>query len=450
MFTSLTEKLQETFKKLKGKGKLTEKDIDAAIRELRVNLLEADVNFKVVKKLMSNVKERALGEEVMKSLTPAQQMVKVLREELTDMLEQEDAELTMAKEHPTVILLAGLQGSGKTTTAAKMARLLRSRGHSPLLLGADLARPGAVDQLKSLASKEDLPFDSEGKTPLEVAQRGLKKAQKEGNDVVLVDTSGRLHIDEELMEELTGLKDKLKPSETLLVVDAMTGQDAVNIAYDFNERIGLSGVILTKLDGDARGGAALSVKATTGCPVKFVGTGEKMEDLEPFYPERMVKRILGMGDILSLIEKAESSVDQEKAKEMEKKLRSQQFTLDDFKDQLQEIRKMGSVSDMLDMLPSGMGGVPSELKNLSLGDEQLVKTEAIINSMTREEREDPSIINSSRRKRIARGSGTRVQEINQLLKQFDMMKKMMKKMGTMDKKKGMKKLKGMKNLPFFQ
>ncbi len=448
MFTSLTEKLQDTFKKLRGKGKLTEKDIDAAIRELRVNLLEADVNFKVVKKLMSNVKERAVGHEVMKSLTPAQQIVKILREELTAMLEQEDAGLNTSSEPPTVILLAGLQGSGKTTTAAKLANHLRSNGHRPMLIGADLTRPGAVDQLSSLASKEDISFFSEGKTPEEVAQKGLKQAKKSSNDLVIVDTSGRLHIDDELMEELSTLREKMGPSETLLVVDAMTGQDAVNIASDFNERIGISGVILTKLDGDARGGAALSVKAATGCPVKFAGVGEKIEDLEPFYPERMVKRILGMGDVLSLIEKAENTIDQEKAKEMEDKLRSQQFTLEDFKDQLHEIKKMGSIQDMLDMLPSGMGGVPSELKNLSVGDDQVVKTEAIINSMTPEERRDPSIINSSRRKRIARGSGTRVQDVNQLLKQFDMMKKMMKKMGGMDKKKAKKK--GIKKLPFFQ
>jgi len=449
MFSSLTEKLQQTFKKLRSKGKLTEKDVEAAIRDLRVNLLEADVNFKVVKNLMKNVKERAVGHEVMESLTPAQQMVKIMREELTAMLDQEDGKIELASRPPTVVLLAGLQGSGKTTTAAKLALHLKQNSHQPLLVGADLVRPGAVEQLRSLADQGGLSFSSEGKSPLEVTKRGMKQAQQQGNDLVIVDTSGRLHIDEELMEELSLLKNNLHPQETLLVVDAMTGQDAVNIASDFNQTIGLSGVILTKLDGDARGGAALSVKATTGCPIKYAGTGEKMDALEPFYPERMVKRIMGMGDMLSLIEKAEANLDQEKAIDLEKKLRTQQFTLDDFKEQLKEIRKMGSLSDMLEMLPS-QAGIPSDLKNLNLGDEQLVKTEAIINSMTTKERSDPGLINSSRRKRIARGSGTRVQDVNQLLKQFDMMKKMMKKMGTLDKKGGLKKHKGKGGLPFFQ
>lgn len=448
MFDSLTEKIQNTFQRLKGKGKLNEKDVDLALREIRVALLEADVNFKVVKKLVAAVKERAVGHEVLKSLTPAQQVIKIVQEELTQILEQEDSQIKFSTSRtPSIILLAGLQGSGKTTTAVKLAHNLRSKGHNPLLAAADLNRPGAVEQLQVYASEASLPVSAEGKSPLEISRNAEESAKVNGNDILIVDTSGRLHVVEDLMEELLSLKKELNPEEVLLVVDAMTGQDAVNIASEFNQKVDLTGVILTKLDGDTRGGAALSVKDVTGCPIKFVGTGEKMEALEPFNPDRMVKSILGMGDLLTFIEKAEANMDKEKSAELEKKLLSQQFNLEDFQEQLAQVKKMGSLEEMVDML--GGAGLPKEFKDLSLGEEQLKLTEAIINSMTREERHNPDILNSSRRKRIARGSGTTVQDVNRLLKQFEQMRKMMKKIGSMDKKKA-KKAKGMKSFPFMQ
>ncbi len=449
LFDSLSEKIQNTFKKLKGKGKLTEKDVEAALREIRIALLEADVNFKVVKKLVASVKERAIGHEVLESLTPAQQVIKIVREELTAMLEQEENKINLSTSHsPSVVLLAGLQGAGKTTTAVKLANYLHGKGNNPLLAAADLQRPGAVEQLQIYAGEASLPVYTEGSSSLEISQNAVDYARGKGHDLVIVDTTGRLHVVEELMDELNNLKETLNPEEVVLVVDSMTGQDAVNIAEDFNRKVGLTGVILTKLDGDTRGGAALSVKSVTGCPIKFVGMGEKMDALEPFHPDRMVKRILGMGDVLSFIEKAEASMDKEKTVELEKKLRNQEFTLEDFKEQLVQVKKMGSLEEIMEMLPDG-AGIPKEVKELSLGEEQLVVTEAIINSMTKEERIKPDIINSSRRKRIAKGSGTTVQDVNRLLKQFNQMNKMMKKMGNMDKKKA-KKMKGMKGFPFMQ
>lgn len=448
MFSSLAEKIQDTFKRLRGKGKLSEKDVEAALRELRMALLEADVNYKVARDLIASVKERAVGNEVLKSLSPAQQVIKILREELTAMLAQDDGDLALAPVSPTVILMAGLQGSGKTTTAAKVALFLSKKGHRPLLVAADLARPGAVDQLQVLGKDTSLPVFTGGSSPLDVCRKAREHALKEAHDMIIVDTAGRLHIENDLMDELNDLKRTLDPREILLVVDSMTGQDAVNIASIFNEKVGISGVVLTKLDGDTRGGAALSVKAVTGRPIKFVGVGEKLDALEPFHPDRMVKRILGMGDILSLIEKAESSLDREKTAELEKKLRSQQFTLDDFKEQLVQIKKMGSLTEVFDLLP-GAQGIPSEMKNLFLGDKQIVQIEAIINSMTPLERNNPSVLNSSRRKRIARGSGTQVQDVNRLLKQFEQLRKMMKKLGTMEKSGALKKMKGMKGLKGF-
>ena len=447
MFDSLQEKLQDTFKKLKGKGKLTEKDVELALREIRIALLEADVNFKVVKKLVNAVKERAIGHEVLESLSPAQQVIKIVREELTGMLEQEESQVKISTSRsPSIVLLAGLQGAGKTTTAVKLANHIHGKGHNPLLAAADLQRPGAVEQLQVYANNASLPVYTQGDTPLKICQNAVDYARDKGHDLLVVDTTGRLHVVDELMEELIDLKKALQPEEVILVVDAMTGQDAVNISEEFNQKVGLTGVILTKLDGDTRGGAALSVKSVTGCPIKFVGMGEKMEALEPFQPERMVKRILGMGDVLSFIEKAEATMDKEKTAELEKKLKNQEFTLEDFQEQLVQIKKMGSLEEIMEMLPQG-AGMPKEVKELSLGDKQLTITEAIINSMTREERLKPEIINSSRRKRIAGGSGTTVQDVNRLLKQFNQMKKMMKKMGGMDKKSA-KKMKGMKKKGF--
>ncbi len=446
MFNSLSEKIQDVFKRLKGKGKLNEKDVEAALREIRIALLEADVNFKVVKSLISAVKERSVGHEVLKSLSPAQQVIKIVREELTALLEQDNSQIKMASTPPTIILLAGIQGAGKTTTAVKLAFHLRGKGQRPLLVAADLQRPGAIDQIKIYAAEVSLPVYAGGDTPLDVCRKAISYAESEDHDVIIVDTTGRLHVADDLMEELSLLQETLNPQEVLLVVDAMTGQDAVNIAEEFNKKVSLTGVILTKLDGDTRGGSALSIKTVTGCPIKFIGTGEKIEGLEPFYPDRMVKRILGMGDILSLIEKAESALDKEKAAELEKKLYSQQFTLEDFQEQLVQIKKMGSLNEIIDLIPGG-AGIPREIKDLSLGEKQLVVTEAIINSMTRSERVNPHMINSSRRKRIAMGSGTNVQDVNRLLKQFEQMKKMMKRLGAMEKK-GFKKFKRNKGFPF--
>ncbi len=449
MFSNLAEKLQDTFRRLKGKGKLSEKDVDAAMREIRLALLEADVNFKVVKDFVNSVRERAIGQEVMSSLTPGQQVVKIVNEELTSLMGESLSALSGSGKGPTTVMMVGLQGSGKTTTAVKLAAHLRREGKTPYLVAADIYRPGAVKQLEVLSESigtkcySDLEAD-----PVQICREGLEMAKREGSDAVIFDTAGRLHIDEEMMSEIGSIKAEIRPDEVLLVVDAMTGQDAVNAAESFNEAVGLSGVILTKLDGDTRGGAALSVRKVTGCPIKFVGVGEKIEALEPFYPDRMASRILGMGDVLSLIDKAEAAVDQDKAREMEKKLRQQQFTLEDFRDQMVQLRSMGSLDEIMNMLPEG-AGIPKEIKQMSLNEKSLKRVEAIIGSMTREERYNPSILNSSRRRRIALGSGTTVQDVNRLLNQFNQMQKMFKQMNAAGKKGMAKKMKKMKKkFPF--
>ncbi len=449
MFSNLADKLQNTLKQLRGKGKLNEKDVDTAMRQIKLALLEADVNFKVVKDFIASLRERAVGQEVMNSLTPGQQVVKIVNEEMTRLMGEKQSDLITAEKGPTAIMIVGLQGSGKTTTVVKLASYLRRSGKNPLLVAADIYRPGAVKQLQVFSeSVGEKVYSNEEADPVDICKEGLKLAEKDSHDTVIFDTAGRLHIDQEMMTEVATIKEAVNPHEVLLVVDAMTGQDAVNAAASFNESVGLTGVILTKLDGDTRGGAALSVNAVTGCPVKFVGVGEKVEALEPFHPDRMASRILGMGDVLSLIEKAEASVDQEKAKEMEQKLRRQQFTLDDFKEQMKQLRSMGSLEDIMNMMPGG-ANLPKEVKQMSLNEDNFKRVEAIISSMTAREKQDPAIINSSRRKRIAMGSGTQVQDVNRLLNQFNQMQKMIKKMGTMDKKGGLKKLKkGGKGFPF--
>lgn len=447
MFASMAEKLQNTLRRLRGKGKLNEKDVDEAMREIRLALLEADVNFKVVKDFVASIRERAVGKEVMQSLTPGQQVVKVVHEELARLMGGEESRLAGTTRPPAVLMLVGLQGSGKTTTAVKLAVHLRKQGRRPLLAAADIYRPGAIRQLEVLSESTDVPFYSNEKAkPVEICRQAVELAGREGHEYVILDTAGRLHLDEEMMVELQEIRDQVNPAEVLLVLDAMTGQDAVTAASAFQRAVNLSGVILTKLDGDTRGGAALSVRAVTGCPIKFAGVGEKTDALEQFYPERMASRILGMGDVLSLIEKAESTIDRDKAKELEQKLLKQQFTLEDFRDQLQQMKNIGSLEEIIGMLPGA--GIPREIKNLSLDEKQFVRVEAIISSMTPEERRNPAVINSSRRRRIAAGSGTTVQDLNRLLAQFAQMQKMFKKMGSLDKK-GLKQLKkGKKGFPF--
>jgi signal recognition particle subunit SRP54 len=425
MFEALTEKLQETFDRLARKGRLTEQDVDEALREVRIALLEADVNFKVVKEFVARVRERAVGAEVMRSLTPAQQVVKIVNEELIALL-GEPSKLDLSGQPPHGVMLVGLQGSGKTTTAAKLALHLRKQGQRPLLVAADIRRPAAVQQLEILGAEMDLAVHSEGTSvsPPQICAHALKRAKEAAYSVVIMDTQGRLHVDDQLMAELEQVKGELSPAEILLVADAMTGQDAVRVAQEFHERVGLSGLILTKMDGDARGGAALSMRSVTGVPIKFLGTGEKSTDLEGFHPDRLASRILGMGDVLTLIERAEEAFDQEQALEMEEKLRTASFTLEDFLDQLQQVKKMGPMSQLLDMIPglsSLAGEIPAEVT-----DKQLVKIEAMINSMTPTERQNPRIIGGSRKRRIARGSGTTVQDLNQLLSQFRQMQKIMK------------------------
>ncbi|WAM35429.1 signal recognition particle protein [Caldicellulosiruptor acetigenus] len=425
MFSSLSEKLQDVFKRLKGKGKLTEKDIKDAMKEVKLALLEADVNYKVVKDFINTVTQKAVGEEVLESLTPAQQVIKIVYDEMVNLLGGSDTKLTFSPSGFSIYMMVGLQGSGKTTTAGKLAGLLKKQGKNPLLVACDIYRPAAIKQLEVVAQKVGVKCfaDYNSKDAVKIAKEGIEFAKANRCDVAIVDTAGRLHINQELMDELVSIKNAIKPTEILLVLDAMTGQDAVNVATAFNEQLGIDGIIMTKLDGDTRGGAALSVKAITGKPIKFAGVGEKMEDLEAFHPDRMASRILGMGDILTLIEKAQEAIDQKKAEELEKKLRSMQFTLEDFLDQLKQIKKMGPLSQIISMIP----GV--KLKgdvDFDAGEKELKKIEAIINSMTKEERQDPSIINSSRKRRIAMGSGTTVQDVNRLLKQFEDMKKMMK------------------------
>lgn len=447
VFEGLADRLQETFKKLRGHGKLTEDDVNEAMREVRMALLEADVNFKVVKSFVQKIKERAVGQEVLDTLTPAQAVIKIVNEELTELMGGSQSKLTVADNPPTIVMMAGLQGAGKTTSAGKLALSLKKQGKKPLMVAADIYRPAAVKQLQVLGKQLDVPVFSmeQGTDAVTIAKSSIEYAKSHLNDVVIIDTAGRLHIDEALMEELKAIKAEVNPHEILLVIDAMTGQDAVNVSQSFNEALGLSGVVLTKLDGDARGGAALSVKAVTGCPIKFVGMGEKLEALEPFYPDRMASRILGMGDVLSLIEKATSVYDADQAKKMEQKIKKDAFTLDDFLDQLQQIRKLGSFDQILDMIP-GVGGLKKKMGDVDvdLNGKEMRRVEAIIRSMTPKERADISIINGSRRKRIALGSGTRVQDVNKLLKQFAEMKKMMKKFKNMQ---GGKKKPGFK-LPF--
>ncbi|WP_196594305.1 signal recognition particle protein [Pectinatus sottacetonis] len=453
IFESLAEKLQDTFKKLRGHGRLSEDDVNTAMRDIRMALLEADVNFKVVKQFVAKVKERAIGSNILESLTPAQAVIKIVNEELTDLMGGSISRINIAPNPPTIIMMVGLQGAGKTTSVGKLGTMFKKQGKQPLFVAADIYRPAAVKQLQVIGQQLDIPVFSlpEGTDPVKIAKESLTHAASHANDVIIIDTAGRLHINEELMEELKHIKQNVHPHEILLVVDAMTGQDAVNVAESFNKDLGLDGVVLTKMDGDARGGAALSVKAVTGCPIKFVGTGEKLEALEPFYPDRMASRILDMGDILSLIEKAQESFDANETKKMEKALRKNQFTLDDFLSQMQQVKKLGSLDKILGMLP-GMGSLKKKLGNVDMdlkNNKDIAHIEAIIRAMTPAERDNTNIINGSRRKRIATGSGTRVQDVNKLLKQFAEMKKMMKKMTKQKGKKGMNNLsKNLGNMKF--
>ncbi|WP_409294404.1 signal recognition particle protein [Peribacillus sp. SCS-26] len=440
-FESLADRLQNTFQKIRGKGKVNEADVKEMMREVRLALLEADVNFKVVKDFVKRVSERAVGQEVLKSLSPGQQVVKVVQEELTSLMGGEQSKIAVSSRPPTVIMMVGLQGAGKTTTTGKLANLLRKKyNRKPLLVAADIYRPAAIKQLETLGKQLNFPVFSLGDqvSPVEIARQAIAKAKEDHNDYVLIDTAGRLHVDEELMGELKEIQELANPHEVFLVVDAMTGQDAVNVAQSFNEKLGLTGVVLTKLDGDTRGGAALSIRAVTQTPIKFVGMGEKMDALETFHPERMASRILGMGDVLTLIEKAQANVDADKAKELEQKMRTMSFTFDDFLEQLGQVRSMGPLDDILKMLPGA--GKMKGLSNVSIDDKQIGRVEAIIRSMTKNEKEQPETMNASRKKRIARGSGTSIQEVNRLLKQFEDMKKMMKQMTNMQKgkKKGFK------------
>jgi signal recognition particle subunit SRP54 len=425
MFDSLSEKIQETFQKLSRKGRLSDEDVQEALRDVRLALLEADVNFRVVKDFTKRVGERAVGMDVARSLTPAQTVVKIVNEELIDLL-GEPARLDLGGQPPTVIMLVGLQGSGKTTMAAKLAVHLRSNGHRPLLVAADTYRPAAIQQLITLGSQINVPVHSEGDRvdPPRICENAVKLARKEGYSVVILDTAGRLQIDERMMDEVARIRQYTEPREVLLVVDAMTGQEAVSVADEFNKRVGITGLLLTKVDGDARGGAALSVRSVTGVPIKFMGVGEKVSDLEAFYPDRLASRILGMGDVLTLIERAEANITEKQARDMEEKLRTASFTLEDFIEQLHMVKQMGPISELLGMIP-GLNQVTKDMPT-DVTEKGMVTTEAIINSMTREERRNPKIINASRKRRIARGSGTSVQDVNQLLRQFSQMQQMMK------------------------
>jgi signal recognition particle subunit SRP54 len=440
-FEGLADRLQSTMQKIRGKGKVNEADVKEMMREVRLALLEADVNFKVVKDFVKRVSERSVGQEVLKSLTPGQQVIKVVKEELTELMGGEQSKIAVASKPPTVIMMVGLQGAGKTTTTGKLANLLRKKyNRKPLLVAADIYRPAAIKQLETLGKQLSMPVFSLGDqvSPVEIAKQAIEKAKEEHHDYVLIDTAGRLHVDENLMGELKDIKELTKPDEIFLVVDAMTGQDAVNVAQSFNEQLGLTGAVLTKLDGDTRGGAALSIRSVTDTPIKFVGMGEKLDALEAFHPERMASRILGMGDVLTLIEKAQANVDEEKAKELEKKMRTATFTFDDFLDQLGQVRNMGPLDDILKMIPGAnkMKG----MDNLQIDEKQIGHVEAIIRSMTTHEKEHPETMNASRKKRIAKGSGRSIQEVNRLLKQFEEMKKMMKQVTNMQKgkKKGFK------------
>lgn len=441
-FENLSSKLQDVFNKLKGKGKLSESDVKTAMREVKLALLEADVNFKIVKDFIKNVTEKAVGEEVLQGLNPGQQVVKIVNDELVSLMGSSQSKLTFSSKSPTIYMMVGLQGAGKTTTTGKLAGQLRKQGKHPLLVACDVYRPAAIKQLQVVGSTYNIPvFDMGQGDPVDIAKKSIEYARSNGNDIVIIDTAGRLHINEELMDELVNIKNEVRPQEILLVIDAMTGQDAVNVAESFNDKLGIDGVIVTKLDGDTRGGAALSVRAVTGKPIKYVGMGEKMEDLEPFYPDRMASRILGMGDVLSLIEKAQQVYDENSAKELEQKMRSQEFNFDDFLSQIHQVKKMGPLKDLIKMIP-GVGNL--KIDDMDIDDNATKGVEAIIQSMTKEERRNPDILNGSRKKRIAKGSGRTIQEVNQLLKQFEEMKKMMKMFGDMSKGK-----KGRMRMPFF-
>lgn len=444
-FENLSNKLQDVFKQLRGKGKLTEADVKTAMREVKIALLEADVNFKIVKNFIKTVTERAVGTEVLEGLNPGQQVIKIVNEELISLMGTTQSQLTFAKRPPTVYMMVGLQGAGKTTSSGKLAGQLRKQGRNPLLVACDVYRPAAIKQLQVVGKNYNIPVFEMGDklSPVEISKKALEYAAENRNDVILIDTAGRLHINEELMQELQDIKEVVKPQEILLVVDAMTGQDAVTVAESFDSQLGIDGIIMTKLDGDARGGAALSVRSVTNKPIKYIGMGEKMEDLEPFYPDRMASRILGMGDVLTLIDKVQQNIDEQEAKEMQKKMLSNEFTLEDFLSQMQQIKKMGPLKDLMGMIPGMNKFNLDEALNGVDPSKEMAKTEAIIQSMTREERLNPSILNGPRKKRIANGSGRSVAEVNRLLKQFEEMKKMMKQMNNMQKgKKG--------KLPFFR
>lgn len=448
IFEGLADKLQGALGKLKSKGKLNEKDVKDAMREVKLALLEADVNFKVVKDFIKKVQDRAVGQEVMQSLTPAQHVIKIVNEELTSLMGDVQSKVMISSKPPTVIMMVGLQGAGKTTASGKLGRYFKKQGKKPLLVACDIYRPAAIKQLQVVGEKIEVPVFSMGdkESPVNIAKAALSHAQKNNNDLVIIDTAGRLHIDEALMGELKDVKSEVRPHEILLVVDAMTGQDAVNVAESFNDALGIDGVILTKLDGDTRGGAALSIRSVTQKPIKFAGMGEKLDDLEPFHPDRMASRILGMGDVLSLIEKAQESIDLDKAKELEQKFKKQEFDFEDFLDQMEQLKKLGPLNKILEMIP-GMGGM-KEAQDLDFNNKEIVKVKAIIQSMTREERRNPGVLNASRKKRIARGSATTVQDVNRLVKQFEEMRKMMKKFSGMEK--SMKKRGSTGGFPFFR
>ncbi|MCL2573009.1 MAG: signal recognition particle protein [Defluviitaleaceae bacterium] len=430
-FESLTNKLNGVFKQLRGKGKLSEKDVKEAMREVRLALLEADVNFKIVKEFVANVTEKAVGDEVLRGLNPGQSVIKIVNDELTDLMGSTHGKLSFSSNPPTVFMMVGLQGSGKTTTSGKIAAQLRKQGKNPLLVACDIYRPAAIKQLQVVANNLNIPvFEKGSQNPAKTAIEAVEHARGHGLDVVIVDTAGRLHIDDDLMDELAEIKSAVRPQEILLVVDAMTGQDAVNVAESFSEKVGIDGVVITKLDGDTRGGAALSVRKVTGKPIKFVGLGEKVEDLEPFYPDRMASRILGMGDVLTIIDKAQQAFNEEEAMELERKLRKNEFTLDDFLNQMQQVKKMGPLKNILGMLP-GAGGL--KIDENDIDEKALGHVEAIIQSMTPKERDNPTVLNASRKRRIATGSGRNIQEVNRLLKQFEEMKKMMKQFSDMGK-----------------
>lgn len=444
IFSNLSEKLQDTLGKLTGKGKLSEKDINNAAREIKLSLLEADVNYKVVKEFVKKIKERSMGQDVMESLTPGQTVIKIVNEELTNLMGKENSKLELKGSTPHVVLMVGLQGSGKTTHSGKLVRKLKKEGRNPLLVALDVYRPAAIEQLKVVGKQAEVEVFEKGKQdPVQTANEAKEYARRNNNDVVIMDTAGRLQIDEGLMDELKNIKKAVKPDEILLIVDAMVGQESVNVAKTFDEYLDITGVILTKLDGDARGGAALSIRQVVGKPIKFIGTGEKLDDLEAFHPDRMASRILGMGDVLSLIEKAEKQVSLKDAKELEEKMRNQSYTLDDFVEQINQIRNMGPLEDLLAMIP----GVNNKmLKNVNVDEKGFVRIEALISSMTKEEREKPEIIGKSRKERIAKGSGVDINELNKLLKQFKELKKMMKQFTNMKKgRKGKRKF----NMPFF-